>query len=48
MSGMRLSARAEMDLLEIWEFIAQDNPAAADHLMDEVERIWKKLADAPL
>jgi toxin ParE1/3/4 len=31
---IRRSARAEQDLVEIWNFIAQDNEAAADRIFD--------------
>lgn len=28
---------AEADLIDIWIYIAQDNPVAADNLLDEIE-----------
>lgn len=31
---LRRSARAEQDLIEIWNFIAKDNEAAADRIFD--------------
>lgn len=31
---LRRSARAEQDLIEIWNFIAKDNEAAADRVFD--------------
>lgn len=31
---IRRSARAEQDLIEIWNFIAKDNEAAADRVFD--------------
>ncbi len=35
---------AENDLDEIWWYIAQDNPANADNLLDEIEETCRKLA----
>jgi toxin ParE1/3/4 len=32
------TAQAEEDLIEIWLYIAQDNPVAADDLLDDIER----------
>ena len=41
------SARAEEDLIEIWMYIAADNPAAADRLLDRIEAKCQMLADNP-
>jgi plasmid stabilization system protein ParE len=37
MSEIRLDEEAKADLLEIWRYIAADNPDAADRMLD---RIW--------
>ena len=37
MSRIVLDQAAEADLIEIWQFIAGDNPTAADRMLD---RIW--------
>lgn len=42
------SARARADLIEIWGFIANDNQAAADHMLDRFEQILSTLAQNPL
>jgi toxin ParE1/3/4 len=39
--------RAEEDLHEIWAYIAEDNPAAADKLIGEFDRAFRLLADHP-
>ncbi len=39
--------RAEADLLEIWLYIAQDSPRAADRLLDRIEAQCRLLADNP-
>lgn len=41
------TAQAEEDLIDIWIYIAQDNPVAADDLLDEIERRISLLADNP-
>ena len=41
------TARAEEDLIELWLYIAQDNPPAADKLLDSIERAFSRLADYP-
>jgi len=38
MSHIRITPLADQDLLEIWYFIAQDDPAAADRLLDLLRR----------
>jgi toxin ParE1/3/4 len=40
--------RADEDLIEIWRYIAQDDPAAADRVTQAIERRWLQLADHPL
>jgi toxin ParE1/3/4 len=41
------TARAEEDLIEIWTYIAQDNPQAADRLLDLLDRKSLTLAKTP-
>lgn len=38
---------AEADLDEIWWYIAQDNPGAADRLLDKIEELCRTLAEFP-
>jgi toxin ParE1/3/4 len=47
MSRIRITPLAEQDLVEIWYFIAQDDPIAADRLLDLLEEKYKLLADNP-
>jgi toxin ParE1/3/4 len=44
---VRRTRRSEDDLLDIWAYIAQDNPDAADRLLDDIERTAALLADNP-
>lgn len=39
---------AQRDLDEIWDYIAEDNPGAADRLIDEIRRKLEILAKTPL
>jgi toxin ParE1/3/4 len=39
--------RAESDLVEIWQFIARDDPRAADRLLDRIEAQCQLLASNP-
>jgi toxin ParE1/3/4 len=43
----RLSRLAEQDLLEIWNYIARDNPDAADRFVDLLVQKCEFLADSP-
>lgn len=47
MPQFRKTAQAENDLIEIWLTIAQDNPAAADRLLDSIEEKGKLIAAHP-
>ena len=38
MADVMRSVRAARDLIEIWHFIAQDNPAAADRVLMAIDR----------
>jgi toxin ParE1/3/4 len=42
------SKEADEDLFDIWRYIAFDNPAAADRVLDTIERRWQPLAIHPL
>ena len=48
MSHYQFTPQAVSDLLEIWSFIAQDNPGAADRVEEAVLRACDLLADSPL
>ena len=39
--------KAERDLIEIWQFIADDNEPAADRLLDRIDRALLTLCDNP-
>lgn len=39
--------RARQDLIEIWKYIAADNPTAADALPDRIDESWRMLAAHP-
>ena len=41
------TAQAEQDLIEIWLYIAQDNPDAADRMLDERESRFQLLSEQP-
>ena len=47
MSQFELGRRAAGDIREIWEFIAEDSFIAADRLLEEFYRTFRKLADVP-
>ncbi len=38
---------AQADAVEIWAYIAQDNPDAADHLLDRFDALFRVLASQP-
>ena len=41
------TTQAEADLIDIWMYVAQDNPVAADTLLDEIEGKCSLLAHNP-
>jgi len=41
------TAQAEQDLIDLWLYIAQDNPDAADRMLDELESKFQLLAEQP-
>ncbi|MER2626482.1 MAG: type II toxin-antitoxin system RelE/ParE family toxin [Accumulibacter sp.] len=47
MPTVQRTAQADEDLIDIWIYIAQDNPDAADHLLDEFENKFALLAGQP-
>ena len=47
MPVIKKTARAEEDLIETWLYIAQDNPIAADALLDDFEEKLVLLAQSP-
>ena len=40
--------RAKRDLLDLWAYIAADNPKAADATLDRIERLLSAILDNPL
>jgi toxin ParE1/3/4 len=47
MPELRRTAQAEEDLIDLWLYTAQDNPGAADRLLDEIEDKCLLLAANP-
>lgn len=47
MPVVRRTAQADEDLIDIWVYIAADNPQAADGLLDEIESKCLLLAEQP-
>ena len=47
MSRLVLTPRAELDLIEIWDYIAQDSVKQADRVLNEIEKTLRGLADNP-
>lgn len=47
MNQLRVTHDAERDLDEIWLYIARDNIAAADRLLDELTSRFRLLASSP-
>lgn len=48
MGRIQRTPRADQDLEELWFFIAQDDPAAADRWLDTLEEKIGLFADNPL
>ena len=42
-----LSSVAESDMFAVWEYIAQDNPAAADRTIDRFTATFERIAQFP-
>src|SRR5580692_11698190 len=47
MKGYEFHPEAEIDLDTIWQFIAEDNPDAADRTIDEIESAIEALVPFP-
>jgi toxin ParE1/3/4 len=43
----RITARARLDVLRIWDYIAEDSEAAADRFVDLLVQHFELLADNP-
>lgn len=41
------TVRADEDLIDIWNYIAAENPGAADRVLDAIEARWQQLAFHP-
>lgn len=48
MTGYQFTLQAVSDLFDIWSFIAQDNPAAADRVEAAIFLACDLLASSPL
>jgi toxin ParE1/3/4 len=46
-SQVRFTRRARQDLLDIWLYIAPQNPVAADRVFDRIEESCQLLRDHP-
>ena len=44
---LRLTRQAEADLIAIWDYIARDNPGAADRVLERLEEKSALLAQHP-
>lgn len=44
---LRRTAQADEDLIDIWTYIARDNPPAADRLLDTLDEKCQALAHNP-
>lgn len=44
---IRRTGQADEDLISIWLEIAKDDTAAADRVLDAIERRWQQLVDFP-
>lgn len=48
MAGIIRSPLAKADIVEIWAYIADDNPAAADRLITRFDEVFRRLLAQPL
>ncbi|MBN9062451.1 MAG: plasmid stabilization protein [Rhizobiales bacterium 65-9] len=44
----KVAKEAEDDLIGIWRYVAEQNPRAADALLDRFDRRWRLLSEHPL
>jgi plasmid stabilization system protein ParE len=42
-----VSQKADLDINEIWDYIAEDNINAADKLIDKIYETFKRLSEMP-
>jgi len=47
LATVKRTARAEIDLIEIWLHVAQDNQDEADKLLDSIDLACERLAENP-
>ena len=47
MAKVKITEPAQSDLEEIWQYIGEDNPNAANNLMDELGNKFRLLASQP-
>lgn len=47
MPGLVISPEAEQDLIDIWLYIARDQPGIADRFLERLQRKANKLMDFP-
>jgi toxin ParE1/3/4 len=47
LAGFVRTARAEEDLIELWLYVAEDSPKAADALVDRIDVACELLAENP-
>lgn len=47
MARITRSPAAESDAVEIWSYIAKDNPRAADRLLDRFDRVMRTISTQP-
>ncbi|MEE8059809.1 MAG: type II toxin-antitoxin system RelE/ParE family toxin [Pseudomonadales bacterium] len=47
MGLVKKTAQAKEDLIDIWLYIARDNPQAADKMLDRFESHFTKLGNSP-
>ena len=47
MPEITLDRAAKADLIDIWQYIARDNPQAADHMLDRIWDAFRVIARFP-
>lgn len=47
MRRLEFSPEARRDLIELWEYIAADNPSAADRVVEAIDHAVQLLTDMP-
>lgn len=48
MAVIKTTPQADEDILDIWEYIAQDSETRADRFIDDIKTTFQRLADLPL